>query len=80
MGTARLNITLPEELVEELDRIVGPRRKSRFIASTLQERLKKLRTERLEALLKEGYQAGIREGEEIAHDFEKADLEGWDEY
>lgn len=80
MGTSRLNITLPEELVEELDRIVGPRRKSRFIASTLQERLNKLRSERLEAVLKEGYQAGIQEGEEITQDFEKADLEGWDEY
>jgi CopG family transcriptional regulator/antitoxin EndoAI len=80
MGTTRLNITLPEELIQELDRIVGQRRKSKFIASTLQERLKKLRSERLEVLMKEGYQAGIREGEEITRDFEKADLEGWDEY
>jgi len=80
METARLNITLPGELVEELDHLVPPRQKSRFIATILRERLKKLREERMEQLLKEGYQTRLREGQEIAKDFENTDLEGWDEY
>ena len=80
METARLNITLPGELVEELDHLVAPRQKSRFIATILRERLKKLREERLEQLLKEGYQTRHREGQEITKDFENTDLEGWDEY
>jgi metal-responsive CopG/Arc/MetJ family transcriptional regulator len=80
METARLNITLPGELVEELDHLVGPRQKSRFIATILRERLTNLREERLEQLLKEGYQTRHREAQEIAKDFEYTDLEGWDEY
>jgi metal-responsive CopG/Arc/MetJ family transcriptional regulator len=80
MKTARLNITLPRELVEELDQLVEPRQKSRFIATTLLEQLKKLREERLEQTLKEGYQARSTEGLEITEDFLNTDLENWDDY
>jgi metal-responsive CopG/Arc/MetJ family transcriptional regulator len=80
MKTTRLNITLPGELVKELEHFVEPRRKSRFIATILREQLKKLKDERLEQLLKEGYQTRHSELIEIVNDFEKIDLEGWDEY
>jgi metal-responsive CopG/Arc/MetJ family transcriptional regulator len=80
METTRLNITLPVELVEELNHLVEPRKKSRFIATLLWERLKQLREKQLEKLLMEGYQARHRENQEIAQEFLNIDLEGWDEY
>ena len=79
MGIARLNITLPEELVMELDQIVGPRRKSRFIASTIRDRLNELRAERLREKLAEGYRARNQESSDLAKEFEAVDLEDWDE-
>jgi metal-responsive CopG/Arc/MetJ family transcriptional regulator len=78
--TSRLNITLPEDLVNELNQLVEPRKKSRFIAVVLRDQLKKLRKERQEKTLKEGYQTRKRESEEISKDFSSIDLEGWDEY
>jgi metal-responsive CopG/Arc/MetJ family transcriptional regulator len=80
MGTARLNITLPEDMIEELDQVIGPRHKSRFIASTIRERLNEIRIERLREELTEGYQARTLESSDLAKEFETADLEGWDEY
>jgi metal-responsive CopG/Arc/MetJ family transcriptional regulator len=80
MKTSRLNITLPVELVEELDLQVEPRKKSRFIATLLRERLKQLRDEKMEQLLKEGYQTRKKENQEITQDFISTELEGWDEY
>ena len=80
METARLNITLPDELVKELNQFVEPRKKSRFIATTLRERLKKLQKERQEQILKEGYQTRAKENEEISKEFIPIDLEDWDEY
>jgi metal-responsive CopG/Arc/MetJ family transcriptional regulator len=80
METSRLNITLPEELVNELNQLVEPRKKSRFIALVLRDQLKKLRKEKQEKILKEGYQTRKRESEEISKDFSSIDLEGWDEY
>jgi metal-responsive CopG/Arc/MetJ family transcriptional regulator len=80
MATSRLNLTLPEDLVNELNHLVEPRKKSRFIALVLRDQLKKLRKEKQEITLKEGYQTRNREGEEISRDFSSIDLEGWDEY
>jgi metal-responsive CopG/Arc/MetJ family transcriptional regulator len=80
METTRLNITLPDELVKELNQFVEPRKKSRFIATILKERLQKLRRERMNQLLKEGYRDRQKEHLEITYDFLNADLEGWDEY
>ena len=79
MGTARLNITLPEEMIAELDQVIGPRHKSRFIASTIRNRLDELRAASLREEMTEGYRARHRESSELAKEFETADLEGWDE-
>lgn len=79
MGSARLNITLPEEMMAELDALVGPRRKSRFIALTLRDRLNELRTERLRKEMIEGYLSRSGEGIDLSNEFEAVDLEGWDE-
>ncbi len=80
MNTVRLNITLPEELAQELDTLVAPKKKSRFIAETLRERIEKIQNEQLQKLLEEGYKAAKKESLAIAKEFEPADLEGWDEY
>ena len=79
MGIARLNITLPEDLVVELNQIIGPRCKSRFIASTIRDRLNVLRAERLREKLAEGYRARNQESSNLTKEFEAVDLEGWDE-
>lgn len=80
MNTVRLNITLPEELVGQLDKLVGPRKKSYFITKTLRQAIKKIQDEELQKLLEEGYKATRQESLTIAKEFEPIDLEGWDEY
>jgi len=40
---ARTNVILPDELLKEVDRIVGPRRRSAFIAEAVRERLARLK-------------------------------------
>ncbi len=39
----RTNLLLPEELVREVDRIAGPRNRSRFIAEAVEARLRRAR-------------------------------------
>jgi len=80
MNTVRLNITLPKELAQQLNELVGPRKKSQFIAETLRQRIKKIQNERLQKLLEEGYKARKEESLTLAKEFEHIDLEGWDEY
>ena len=80
MNTVRLNINLPEELAEQLDKLVAPKKKSSFISETLRERIEKIQNEQLQKLLEEGYKAAGKESLALAREFEPADLEGWDEY
>ena len=80
MGAVRLNVTIPEELVSQLDRLVGSRNKSRFITEALRERIERIQEQKLAKILEEGYKSRKQEGLSITRDFEPADLEGWDEY
>ncbi len=80
MSAVRLNITLPRELAQQLDEVVAPKKKSAFIADALRDRLQEIQNEKLNLLMKEGYKATHSEAKEMAHEFEVADLEGWDEY
>ena len=80
MNTVRLNITLPVELSKQLDKLAGPRKKSRFIAETLRQRIERVQQEQLQKLLEEGYKATRKEALAISREFEETDLEGWDEY
>ena len=80
MNTVRLNITLPVELSKQLDKLAGPRKKSRFIAETLRQRIERVQQEQLQKLLEEGYKATRKEALAISREFEEIDLEGWDEY
>ena len=76
---ARVNVTLPAQLLMELDEAVGPRKKSSFIAQAVQESLERLKRSRLEQALEEGYKARREESQAMARQFEHADLEGWGE-
>ena len=76
----RLNITLPKKLVQSLDKLAGPRKRSRFIAKALENQIKQHEKENLEKLLVQGYQATEKESAAFAKEFEDTDLEGWDEY
>ena len=80
MDTVRLNITLPEDLAHQLDRLVGPRKKSRFIAEALRQRIEKMKNDQIQKLLKEGYKARKAESLATTKEFNPTDLEGWDEY
>ena len=76
MNTVRLSITIPLDIAQQLDELVGPKKKSRFITETLRDRLQKIRTEQLQKILAEGYRMSGRENLDLAEDFELIDLEG----
>jgi metal-responsive CopG/Arc/MetJ family transcriptional regulator len=76
----RMNITLPQDLAEELEKIAGSKKKSLFIAKTLQEKIARIKADEIQRLLEEGYKTRREESHAIAKEFEAVDLEGWDEY
>jgi len=80
MSVVRMNITLPEELAHQLDKLVEPKKKSQFIAETLQRRIARIQHEKLQGILEEGYKTRKKETQSLAKEFESVDLEGWDEY
>ena len=80
MSVVRINITLPEELAQQLDKLIGPRKKSHFITETLKEKIQRIQNEELQKMLEEGYKARKQESQSITEEFASADLEGWDEY
>ena len=41
--TARTHVVLPPELLEEVDRLVGPRKRSQFFVDAVSEKLARLR-------------------------------------
>jgi len=78
--TVRLNITIPKDLAQALNRLTGPRKRSQFIAEAVKQRIEKKEKEELKKILEEGYRATARENLAITKEFESADLDGWDEY
>jgi len=80
MSVVRLNITIQEELARQLDKLVGPREKSHFIAEALKQRIEEIQQEELNKILEEGYKARKQESLSIAKEFEAVEMEGWDEY
>ena len=80
MDTIRLNITLPRQLVQQLDKLVGARKKSSFIADALTKKIETIQKKELQSLLEEGYKSNKQEGLATAKEFDLIDVEGWDEY
>lgn len=80
MNMVRMNITIPEEMAQQLDKLAGAKKKSHFIVESLRERMKKIEHEELQKNLEEGYKAERGESLSLAREFEQVDIEGWDEY
>jgi len=78
--SVRLNITLPKGLVEAMNRITEPRKRSRFIAEAVRQKIEQKDKEEIEKLLVEGYQAVAKESLAMTKEFESADLKGWHDY
>jgi len=74
MYLKRLNITLPEEIAQEIKYIPN---KSGFISQAVKEKLERINKEKLDKLLIEGYKATRKEDKEINQEWEKITLEGW---
>lgn len=72
MNTVRLNIILPEDVVQKLKKITN---KSNFIAEVLKEKFKENKKRKLNQLLIEGYKSTKKEDKEINKEWEKATLE-----
>lgn len=71
----RMNITMPEELAQELSDVSN---KSRYIAQALREKLDRERKAQLECLLIEGYKESADEDRKVNGEWEKDALEdGW---
>jgi metal-responsive CopG/Arc/MetJ family transcriptional regulator len=74
MYLKRLNITLPEEIAQEIKYISN---KSGFIAEAVKEKLDRINKEKLDKLLIEGYKATRKVDKEIDQEWGKITLEGW---
>ena len=57
MPLARTNLTLPEELLHEIDELAGPRGRSRYVAEAVAQRVKR---DRLGRAIRET--AGVMKG------------------
>ena len=78
--TVRLNVTLPKGLVEAMNRMTEPRKRSRFIAEAVRLQIDQKEKEDIEQLFLQGYRDAAKESLELTKEFESADLEGWDDY
>lgn len=56
MPMVRTNVTLPSELMDEIDEIAGPRGRSAYVAEAVQARLKR---DRMRRILDETYGAAV---------------------
>ena len=74
MHTIRVNISLPEELLNEVSREIGPRKRSRFIAQAIARSLKELKDQKLAA----EYEEAAAEISRINRDLEGAVADGLD--
>ncbi len=70
----RLNITIPDEVAEELK---DKPNKSRYIAQAVKEKLSREKQKRLEEAMAEGYRAAAKEDSEVQSDWQEAELDKW---
>ncbi len=73
--TIRLNITIPRDVFQDLEKLAGSRKRSRFIAEAVKEKIERHRKRELDTLLTEGYRACKQESIELSKEFESMDIE-----
>ncbi len=71
----RLNITLPDDIAQQLE---DKHNKSRFIARAVKEKIEREKRAQLERQLVEGYKATDKEDATLDSEWEKAGLEVWE--
>ncbi|HEX4896725.1 MAG TPA: hypothetical protein VFV53_00040 [Candidatus Limnocylindrales bacterium] len=59
MALTRTNLTLPEELLRQVDEIAGPRGRSRYVADAVAQRVKR---DRLRRAIEDSYGSLVPEG------------------
>lgn len=59
MALARTNLTLPEELLRQVDEIAGPRGRSRYVADAVAQRVKR---DRLRKAIEDSYGSLVPKG------------------
>ena len=74
MHTVRVNISLPEELLNEISREIGPRKRNRFITQAIARSLKELKDQKLAA----EYEEAAAQISRINQDIEGAVADGLD--
>ena len=78
--TVRLRITLPKGLVNAMNRMTEPKKRSRFIADALRLKIEFKEKEEMKKLLEQSYRVAAKESLALTKEFDSADLEGWDDY
>jgi len=70
MALARTNLTLPEDLMREVDELAGPRGRSRYVAEAVAQRVKR---DRLGRAIRES--AGVLRG--TRHEMSREQVTAW---
>ncbi len=65
MSAVRMNVSLPKETFDELNRVVQPRKRSRFISKAIRDALKEQRDERLAREYAEAAEESRRVNQEL---------------
>ena len=65
MESVRINISLPKDILKELSKEVGPRKRSQFITEAIKRSIKEKRDERLAAEYQEAASETRRVNEEL---------------
>ena len=71
----RLNITIPDDVASAISCFPN---KSKFITEAIEEKLGKIKREKLKKALIEGYKNSYDEDKELNEEWEKITMEGWD--
>ncbi|MCO5244628.1 MAG: hypothetical protein M9927_12515 [Anaerolineae bacterium] len=77
--TTRTTIYIDEALLDRIRRFIPSRGLSPLVSELLDERVRQLEQEELEAALREGYLATKSERRMLNNDWQTVDVEGWPE-
>ena len=73
----KMTFTIPEEIANELKRVIAKSQRSRFVANVVTEKLQAAREEQLKRELIESYIERYEEDRLLSEEWEAATLEGW---
>ena len=77
MQTQRINISLPYDIIKNLNQTISKGKRSRFIASALSEKLAKKRD--IDRELRKSLRANYSFYKKVAKEWQVTELEGWPE-